>query len=49
MTKARATRKTYPLELKKRAVTMSSQDRVSLADVADELGITVAAAIVVAI
>ena len=41
MTKTKASRKSYPVELKKRAVAMSYEDHLSLADVANELGITV--------
>ena len=39
MARKRSARKSYPIELKKRAVEMSNQEGVTLADVADELGV----------
>ncbi len=40
MAKKRQSRKSYPLELKRRAVEMSSQDGVTVSEVADQLGIS---------
>lgn len=39
MAKKKQSRKSYPLELKKKAVKMTQQDGVSVGDVADQLGI----------
>jgi len=39
MAKKKQPRKSYPLELKKKAVKMTQQDGVSVGDVADQLGI----------
>jgi transposase len=40
MAKKRQSRKSYPLELKKRAVEMSSQEGVTVSEVAEQLGIS---------